>query len=131
LSRLSSWEQLPQLVEAFQELREERCRIVHEQMLTSCQLAWLPPGPSRDQRDESLRAMATGLQGWDEDEMRMQCEQILEILGYSAREAAEDWWVSWGILRERSLSTSRPPSTFEEVNGRGQKIVVAHDIPLH
>ena len=72
-----------------------------------------------------------GMQGWDEDKMRMQWEQICEVLGYNAREAAEDWWVSWGILRERSLSTPVSPSTFDEVNGRGQKIAVAHDILLH
>jgi salicylate hydroxylase len=132
MSRLSSWDQLPQLVEAFQELREGRCRVVHEQELMGSQLVWLPPGPHRDERDRSLRAMVSlGLQGWDEDKMRLQWEELREVHGYSAREATEDWWVSWGILRERCLSASLPPSTFEQVNGRGQKIEVAHDVLLH
>lgn len=97
---------------------------MQEQELRALQLFWLPPGPGRDERDESLRAMVTlGLQGWDEDKMRLQWEEVSDVLGYSAREAAEEWWVSWGVLRERSSqSASTFDSTFELVNGRGQKI---------
>jgi salicylate hydroxylase len=72
------------------------------------QLVWLPAGQRRDARDESLRAMMVpGLQGWDEDKLRLQWEEVNDFLGYSAREAAEHWWVNWGMLRERS----RPYST--------------------
>lgn len=63
-----------------------------------------------------------GLQGWSEDKMRWQWEDISEVLAYSAREAAEDWWVSWGILRERSLSISVSP---KQINAGGQDIAVA------
>lgn len=116
LSRLHSWEQLPHLLEAFQDLRQERCRIVHQKEYMGFQLVWLPPGPKRDSRDESLRAMmVSGLQGWDEDKMRWQWEEIREVLGYSAREAAEDWWVSWGMLRERSQAYGSPRSSFTPI----------------
>ncbi|KAG8220921.1 hypothetical protein J3R82DRAFT_2425 [Butyriboletus roseoflavus] len=122
LSRLKTWDQLPQLVEGFQDLREERCQSVHEKELMGFRLVWLPPGPRRDERNQSLRAMMTlGLQGWDEEKMRCQWEQISEVLGYSAREAAEDWWVSWGMLRERSLSTSTPFAT--SVIGQEQMVI--------
>lgn len=124
MSRLNCWDQLPQLVEAFQDLREERCQIVHEKELMGFRLVWLPPGSYRDARDQSLRAMVKlGLQGWNEDKMRWQWEEISEVLGYSAREAAEDWWVSWGVLRERSLSISTTPYTTP-VNGHGREIAV-------
>lgn len=123
MSRLKTWDQLPQLVEAFQDLREERCQSVNEKELMGFQLVWLAPGPHRNARNQALWAMMTlGLQGWDEDKMRCQWEEISEVLGYSAREAAEDWWVSWGMLRERSLSVSTPfaPPVFEQ----GQRITV-------
>jgi len=105
---------------------------MQEQELSALQLFWLPPGPGRDERDKSLRAMVTlGLQGWDEDKMRLQWEEVGDVLGYSAQEAAEDWWVSWGVLWERSsqsTSSSTLASIFELVNGRGQKIAVACDV---
>ncbi|KIJ20852.1 hypothetical protein PAXINDRAFT_106622 [Paxillus involutus ATCC 200175] len=108
LSRLHSWDQLPHLLEAFQDIRQKRCRSVHEQESMGIQLVWLPAGQRRDARDESLRAMMVpGLQGWDEDKLRLQWEEVNDFLGYSAREAAEHWWVNWGMLRERS----RPYST--------------------
>ncbi|KAH0836642.1 hypothetical protein J3R83DRAFT_8360 [Lanmaoa asiatica] len=124
LSRLKNWGQLPQLVEAFRDLREGRCRIVHKRELMGFRLVWLPPGSRRDERDESLQAMVTlGLQGWSEDKMRWQWEEISEVLAYSAREAAEDWWVSWGMLRERSLLAT---STFTApLNGGGRGVAVA------
>jgi len=123
LSRLRRWGQLPHLVEAFQELREERCRSVHDKEMMGFRLVWLPPGARRDERDQSLRAMVTlGLQGWSEDKMRWQWEEISEVLAYSAQEAAEDWWVSWGMLRERSLSISMCPKL---INAGGQDIAVA------
>ncbi|KAF9221342.1 FAD/NAD(P)-binding domain-containing protein [Gyrodon lividus] len=116
LSRLHSWEQLPHLLEAFQDIRQERCRTVHEKEYMGFQLVWLPPGPYRDARDETLRAiMMSGLQGWDEENMRWQWEEISEVIGYNAREAAENWWVSWGMLRERSQPYNTPLSSFSPI----------------
>ncbi|KAF9245252.1 hypothetical protein BU15DRAFT_71011 [Melanogaster broomeanus] len=117
LSRLHSWEQLPHLLEAFQDIRQTRCRVVHEKESKGFQLVWLPPGPHRDARDETLRAMMeSGLQGWDEEKMRWEWEEIGGVLGYSAREAAEDWWVSWGMLWERSQAYTTPPSSFLSID---------------
>ncbi|KIJ65706.1 hypothetical protein HYDPIDRAFT_110856 [Hydnomerulius pinastri MD-312] len=116
LSRLHSWEQLPHLLEAFQDIRQERCRTVHEKEFMGFQLVWLPPGPKRDVRDETFRAMmSSGVQGWDEEKMRWQWEEISDVFGYSAREAAEDWWVNWGMLRERSQAYSNPTPSFAPI----------------
>ncbi|KAH7890744.1 hypothetical protein F5I97DRAFT_1974631 [Phlebopus sp. FC_14] len=116
LSRLHSWEQLPHLLEGFQEIRQERCRVVHEKEYTGFQLVWLPPGAERDARDESLRAMmVSGLQGWNEEKMRWQWEEIGGVLGYNAREAAQDWWVNWGMLRERSKVCGSTKAIFTPI----------------
>lgn len=106
-SRLRSWDQIPQLMEAFQDLRQDRCQAVHLSELNNAALVWLPPGPERDGRDAGMRlSMRKGAEHWDEGMLREQWESISEVFGYSAREAAEDWWVNWGVLRESSKSMS-------------------------
>lgn len=102
-SRLRTWDQVPQLMEAFQDLRQARCEAVHHSELNNAALVWLPPGPERDGRDTGMRmSRQRGREHWDEGQLREQWEDISEVFGYSAREAAEDWWVNWGMLRESS-----------------------------
>ena len=38
-----------------------------------------------------------------ESELRRQWLQFFEVWGYDASDAAEDWWVEWGVLAERAL----------------------------
>jgi len=102
-SRLRSHDQIPILTEAYQELRYSRCKMVHEGELNNGRLVWLPPGEARDQRDAYMKASrASGNEHWDEGQLRQQWEEIAGVFGYCARDAAEDWWVNWGALRERS-----------------------------
>ncbi|KAH7927838.1 FAD/NAD(P)-binding domain-containing protein [Leucogyrophana mollusca] len=102
-SRLSSLDQIRHFTEAFQELRQARCNAVHMAERIGIYIGRLPPGPDRNVRDDTLLAMMhTGREGWDDEKMRWQWEEISDVFGYSAREAAEGWWVVWGLLRERS-----------------------------
>lgn len=39
----------------------------------------------------------------ENQEMLRQWQELFEIWGYDARDAAESWWVEWGILGERAL----------------------------
>ena len=39
---------------------------------------------------------------WDDVKLRQQWDEFSEIFGYSAKEVAESWWVSWGVLEESS-----------------------------
>ncbi|KAG2145125.1 hypothetical protein DEU56DRAFT_788922 [Suillus clintonianus] len=104
-SRLRAWDQLPHLAEAFQELREPRTRAIYAKETKAFDLVWVPPGPQRDARDQALYSMMVeGHKGWDETKMRWQWDEICEVFGYNARDAAEDWWVMWGMLRERSIT---------------------------
>ncbi|KDQ61756.1 hypothetical protein JAAARDRAFT_55091 [Jaapia argillacea MUCL 33604] len=102
-SRLRSWDQIPALLEAFQDIRQGRCEAVNFQEFSNMQLVQLPPGPQRQHRDQAMREnLNHGREHWDEGRLRQQWEEISEIFGYNAREAAEDWWVQWGLLRERA-----------------------------
>ncbi|KAI9464190.1 hypothetical protein HD554DRAFT_2175245 [Boletus coccyginus] len=100
---LKSEEHIPYLAYAFQEIREPRTRSIFSKETKAFGTVWVPPGPARDARDEALKRMLLqGHKGWDESRLRWQWDEICEVFAYHGREAAEDWWVMWGALRERS-----------------------------
>ena len=45
---------------------------------------------------------------WGDDAYLGLWGQLCEIWAYNAFDAADDWWVQWGILRERSLGRPDP-----------------------
>ncbi|KAF8892106.1 hypothetical protein BD779DRAFT_1670451 [Infundibulicybe gibba] len=101
MSRLRSWDQLPQFMEAFQDIRQGRCHHVYYCELNNAALVTLPPGEHRDMRNAGMRlSLQAGDCEWDENQLRAQWDEIGEVFGYNAREAAEDWWVKWGTLTE-------------------------------
>jgi len=79
-------------------------------------LVWMPPGEARDMRDAHMKqSMAAGSEHWDEGQLLEQWEQIAGVFNYCARDAAEDWWVNWGSLRERSQAKNPLDFTFDTV----------------
>ncbi|KAJ6579621.1 hypothetical protein DFH09DRAFT_1260483 [Mycena vulgaris] len=103
MARLRTREQIPQLTEGFQELRQKRCNFIHEGELSNASLTTLPEGDVRGMRDAGMReTLRTGAETWDDGALRDQWEQIGEGFAYHAREASEDWWVKWGALGEHS-----------------------------
>lgn len=115
-SRLRSYDQIPILTEAYQDLRFARCKNVHESELSNARLVWLPPGADREARNAYMKmSMKSGKEHWDDSELREQWEEIAGVFGYSARDAAEDWWVNWGSLRERSQAMNPLDYKFETV----------------
>jgi len=105
MARLCIQDQIPQLTEAFQDIRQERCKRVIDSELNNAALVTLPPGEVQLGRDAALR---TSLQAksWDETELRDQWNEIGETFGYNAKEAAEDWWATWGTLTDKSQISS-------------------------
>lgn len=45
-----------------------------------------------------------------------QWDQVKELFGYDAEDQADDWWVKWGILRERAKDRTR--DLDERMNAR-------------
>lgn len=100
-SRLRSWDQVPSLMEAYQDLRQERVHSVACQEQYNADVSWLPPGPHRDVRDAALRADKQCVVGeFSERMLRDQWDSVSEVFGYSASDAAADWWAGWGVLAE-------------------------------
>ena len=56
-----------------------------------------PPPPEEEEEEEEEEE--------DLGELAQQYAENAELWGYDARDAAEDWWVKWGNLRERTLFT--------------------------
>lgn len=104
-THLHSRDQITQILAAFQELRENRCRAVRDSELEKTTFSILPPGPQRDARDEFMRkARNSGKLDWSdspETYLRKQWEELGEVFGYNAYEEADTWWVEWGILHQR------------------------------
>lgn len=85
----------------------------------------LPPGAERDARDVGMRAsLQTGVEQWDEGMLLEQWEQISQEFGYNARDAAEEWWLKWGMLGDRSRDSQilKPLHMVFEVTERTSPI---------
>lgn len=102
LSHINDIDQLPVLIEGFQELRKPKYRFVQDKSWwQSVESMWLAPGPEQKARDEMLRKQQDD-GDWDESMLQQQFDGLWAAFGYNAREAAENWWATWGILKERS-----------------------------
>ena len=85
-SQLSSTNQITTLLNAYQEIRETRCRILAGTDASNAGLMMLPPGPARDARD---RALSAPKDEWDEaSATRKEFDGLAELFGYEAEDAA-------------------------------------------
>jgi salicylate hydroxylase len=77
--------------------------------VTSVAQTMFPPGPARAARDAEMKKLLNaGQSKWDDDAYLGIWGQLCEIWAYNAFDAADDWWVQWGMLRERALSMQNP-----------------------
>ena len=71
----------------------------------------------------AMRAMgeagANVLEGGD-GEARGAWEEIRTIFGYDCEDEADDWWVQWGLLRERALSRQTDDADVDYGEGEGE-----------
>ena len=113
-SRLSSRDHIIPFLGAYQELRQHRCQAVRISEVEKMAFLMLPAGPERDARDASMRAeLDRGELDWteaDEGALRQQWEEFRDDFGYNAYEAADTWWVEWGVLLERVNAAASTPS---------------------
>jgi len=107
-SRLRSWDQVPSLMEAYQDLRKNRSEVMASQDLRVAQMAQTGPGPDRDARNEDMRQnMNRGLVEWDDSMMQEQWDAISEVFCYNAMDEAANWWAGWGMLGEMAKQRAR------------------------
>lgn len=106
-SHLRDKDQISTFLHAFQDLREDRCASVVHTEQCNLYFQMMPAGPQQEQRDQEMRAKtAQGESVFGGGEASEQWEQLKELWGYDAEDEADDWWVKWGLLRERAKQRS-------------------------
>ena len=108
-SHLSEERQIESFLYAFQELRQSRVRQVREQEFGGVFYMTLPDADAAAQRDNGLREKAAaGLNALDGSEEASKAWEEMEVIfGYDCEDQADDWWLKWGMLRERALSVDQ------------------------
>ena len=106
-SHLHDKEQIPSLLNAFQELRQGRCRNIRKVDVANIYFMTLPDGPHATERDAALRARhAEGKDvltpDSDDAGLTDHWSDLRMVFGYDAVAEADNWWVQWGLLRERA-----------------------------
>jgi salicylate hydroxylase len=130
LSYLRGFDHIPMLVRAYETIRRKRTEFLHQVELTSVSQAMYPPGAERMARDQEMqRNLDAGHVKWDDDAYLGVWGQICEVWAYNAFDAADDWWVQWGILREHSLRLQN--SHIETLFHPLEVCVTAHTNLIH
>ncbi|KAI0828916.1 FAD/NAD-P-binding domain-containing protein [Trametes gibbosa] len=110
-SHLLERRQIVSFLNAYQEIRQSRVHHVQDQEYGTM-LMLLAGGEEAAQRNGMMKAnTAAGrnvLEGEEGGGAGKQWEEMEEIFGYDCEDQADDWWMKWGMLRERSLSVDKP-----------------------
>ncbi|KAF8498591.1 FAD/NAD-P-binding domain-containing protein [Russula emetica] len=109
LSNVRSLDHIPHLVSAYETIRRERSKFLHEVDATNFKQSMFPPGPERQARDLGMQQLLDARQHkWDDDAYLGLWGHLCKIWAYNAFDAADDWWVEWGMLRERAIRRQDP-----------------------
>ncbi|KAI0693444.1 FAD/NAD-P-binding domain-containing protein [Cerioporus squamosus] len=106
-SHLSSERQIESFLYAFQELRQSRVRNVRAGEFASV-FFMTADGPEAAARDEAMRGKAAKGKNVLEGEGSAEgvWDEYRVVFGYDCEDEADDWWVQWGMLRERANGAS-------------------------
>ncbi|PFH51061.1 hypothetical protein AMATHDRAFT_59738 [Amanita thiersii Skay4041] len=97
-ARLHSKDQIPIFLYAFQELQQTRCEMIQRRAQEKLFLFSDPLNEGTvDERVEEMRErlLSTIV---DEDSL---WTELVEMFGYDAEDAADEWWIQWGALKKR------------------------------
>ncbi|KDQ59020.1 hypothetical protein JAAARDRAFT_127959 [Jaapia argillacea MUCL 33604] len=104
-SHLRSEDQIESFLYAFQDLRQKRCATVRAQEMANLHFMTMPPCAMQEARDRGMRAKydaGLNVLTASDGETSATWEEIKELFGYDAEDEADNWWVEWGLLRERA-----------------------------
>lgn len=109
--------QTPILLSVFEELRQPRCASVQRYVRRKREVATIPHGPGQRRRDALLRSQRAFHQEaeLDDDFLCSAYTGFVQVYGFDAREAVQDWWAKWG--RSTFLQS---PGTGSESEGEDE-----------
>ncbi|KAJ6543615.1 hypothetical protein DFH09DRAFT_1282435 [Mycena vulgaris] len=109
-SHLRTRDQISEFLYAFQDLRQPRCETVLASETGIIKYMTMPNCSAQEMRDQAMMAKtAKGANLFDVSdgqEESPEWAEIKDVFGYDAEDEADNWWVSWGLLKQRSLGTS-------------------------
>ena len=105
-SHLLEESQIPSFLYAFEEIRRARTVKINNVDNQNIDFMTMPSGDMATMRDNAMAAtFAAGRNALDAeegDDASSQWTENREIFGYDAEDAADNWWVEWGLLRLRA-----------------------------
>lgn len=106
-SHLRTRDQIPNFLYAFQDVRQPRCTAIVKKEKTDIEFMTYPNGsPEKQGRDDAMRAKRDmGIYALDSGEgieETPEWTEIKDIFAYDCEDEADNWWVEWGLLRERA-----------------------------
>ncbi|KAL6299402.1 hypothetical protein BKA93DRAFT_829882 [Sparassis latifolia] len=97
-SHLARTDQIQSFLYAFQEIRQPRCDELRQMEDIIVHTTTMPAAEARDTRDRQVeRAVADGKGVMS----NLGFDELVALFAYEAEDAANNWWVTWGLLRER------------------------------
>ncbi|KAF7323836.1 FAD-binding-3 domain-containing protein [Mycena kentingensis (nom. inval.)] len=94
---------VPEFLYAFEEARKPRCLHIYQSEKQYIDMMALPHGAMQAERDASMRANdAAGrnvMDSGDEHALQRMWDDMRMVFGYDPADAADEWWISWGRLR--------------------------------
>lgn len=108
-SHLQYEDQIEPFLEAFEDLRFPRCSMVHQMEIDKLMFMTMPPGEERKERDKTMRLKRDAGQDvlTESDILHLEGAHIWmdarEAWSWDATDEADNWYVNWGLLRERCL----------------------------
>ncbi|KAG5645681.1 hypothetical protein DXG03_005519 [Asterophora parasitica] len=108
-SGIQDIDQVPQLLSAYEELRQSRCISTQDWEKRKRVMLTLPQGPEQEQRDIRLRK-GMAYKEWDHmDEKTFKAiwGDEMDLFMYDASEKVDDWWTKWGPLLVRGNPNRR------------------------
>lgn len=109
-SHLSHADQIGPFLNAFQDLRYNRVKESLQGELLNVSILTLEDGDMQATRDNGMRdktAAGQGVFDGGDGEITSRWQEIETVFGYDCEDAADDWWVEWGLLRERARLEAR------------------------
>ena len=109
-SHLHTRDQISEFLYAFQDLRQPRCETVVAAETGIIHYMSMPNCADQEMRDQAMMAKAATdanlLKVSDGEEESREWAEIKNVFGYDAEDEADNWCVSWGLLKQRSLGTT-------------------------
>ncbi|KAJ6525963.1 hypothetical protein B0H19DRAFT_1197546 [Mycena capillaripes] len=106
-SHLNTHSQISDFLHAFQELRQPRCESVLAAETGVIRYMSMPNCPDQEIRDQAWMAKTAAdtdlFEVSDGEEETPEWKEIKDVFGYDAEDEADNWWVTWGLLKQRAL----------------------------